>query len=44
MANQASTYGNQGQWKKTEKLDVQVVETSKKVLGSEHPDNAEQHE
>ena len=38
MANLASTYSNQGRWKEAEELDVQVMETSSRVLGSEHPD------
>ena len=38
MANLASTYRNQGRWKEAEELDVQVMETSLKVLGQEHPD------
>jgi hypothetical protein len=29
---------NQGRWKEAEKLEVQVVETMKRVLGPEHPD------
>ncbi|KAA8641430.1 tetratricopeptide repeat protein [Aspergillus tanneri] len=38
MANLASTYRNQGRWNKAEKLEVQVMETRKTVLGAEHPD------
>ncbi|KAF2176207.1 hypothetical protein K469DRAFT_607960, partial [Zopfia rhizophila CBS 207.26] len=38
MANLASTYRNQGQWKEAEELFVQVMETSARVLGLEHPD------
>jgi hypothetical protein len=38
MANLASTYQNQGRWNKAEKLDVQVMETRKIVLGAKHPD------
>jgi hypothetical protein len=38
MANLASTYRNQGRWNEAEKLDIKVVETSKTVLGAEHPD------
>ena len=38
MANLASTYRDQGQWTKAEKLFVQVMETSKTVLGPKHPD------
>ncbi|KAF2647028.1 hypothetical protein K491DRAFT_615341 [Lophiostoma macrostomum CBS 122681] len=26
-----------GRWKETEELDVQVIETRKRVLGEEHP-------
>ncbi len=29
---------NQGRWKEAEELDVQVMETSRRVLGAEHPD------
>jgi hypothetical protein len=38
MANLASTYRNQGRWKEAEELFVQVMETSLRVLGQEHPD------
>jgi hypothetical protein len=38
MANLASSYRNQGHWNKAEKLEVQVTETFKTVLGAEHPD------
>jgi Tetratricopeptide repeat len=38
MANLASTYRDQGQWKEAEGLEVQVMETKKRVLGAEHPD------
>jgi len=37
MANLASTYRNQRQWKEAEELDVQVMETSSRALGDEHP-------
>ena len=37
-ANLASTFWNQGRWKEAEELDVQVMETRKRVLGEEHPD------
>ncbi|KYG39759.1 hypothetical protein M433DRAFT_79497 [Acidomyces richmondensis BFW] len=37
MANLASTYRNQGRWKEAEELEVKVVETSRTVLGAEHP-------
>jgi hypothetical protein len=33
MGNLASTYGNQGRWKEAEELEVQVMETFKRVLG-----------
>jgi hypothetical protein len=33
-----STYNSQGRWAEAEKLDVQVLETSKTALGPEHPD------
>jgi hypothetical protein len=36
--NLASTYWNQEQWKEAEELGVQVIETSLRVLGKEHPD------
>src|SRR6266516_263819 len=39
MANLASTYRNQGRWKEAEELEVQVMETSSRVLGAEHPDS-----
>jgi hypothetical protein len=38
MANLASTYSNQGRWKEAEELQVQVMQTRKRVLGDEHPD------
>ncbi len=38
MANLASTYQNQGRWNKAEKLEVQVMEMGKRVLGQKHPD------
>jgi hypothetical protein len=37
MANLASTYRNQGRWTQAEELEVQVMETRKRVLGAEHP-------
>ena len=37
MANLASTYRNQGRWAEAEKLFVHVLETSKTILGPEHP-------
>ena len=37
MANLASTYRNQDRWEAAEELDVQVMESSKK-LGADHPD------
>jgi hypothetical protein len=37
IANLASTYRNQGRWEEAEQLDVQVMETSKKKLGDDHP-------
>ena len=33
----ASTFWNQGRWKEAEELEVQVMETSSRVLGLEHP-------
>ncbi|KAF2726793.1 hypothetical protein EJ04DRAFT_452655, partial [Polyplosphaeria fusca] len=29
---------NQGRWREAEQLEVQVMETRKRVLGDEHPD------
>jgi len=29
---------NQDRWKEAEKLEVQVIETIKRVLGEKHPD------
>jgi len=37
MANLASTFWNQGQWKEAEELEVQVMETSSKCLGRRIP-------
>jgi hypothetical protein len=37
MANLASTYRNQGRWTQAKELEVQVMETRKRVLGAEHP-------
>ena len=37
MANLASTFWSQGRWKEAEELEVQVMETSLRVLGQEHP-------
>ena len=38
MNNLASIFWNQGRSKEAEVLDVQVMETRKRVLGQEHPD------
>ncbi|KAH7111833.1 hypothetical protein B0J11DRAFT_473349, partial [Dendryphion nanum] len=38
MNNLSLTYCNQGRWKEAEELNVQVMETSKRVLGDEHLD------
>ena len=38
MSNLAATYWNQGRWYEAEKLDVQVMETRKRVIKEEHPD------
>jgi len=38
MAILKSTFSNKGQWRKAEKLEVQVMETLKRVLGPEHLD------
>ena len=37
MGNLASTYSNQGRWKEAESLEVQVMDTRKRVLGDSHP-------
>jgi hypothetical protein len=37
MANLASTFWNQGRWKEAKELEVQVMETRKKIHGAEHP-------
>ncbi len=37
MNNLALTYRNQGRWKEAEELNVQVMETRKRVLGLEQP-------
>jgi len=37
VANLASTFWNQGRWREAEELEVQVMETRKRVLGVEHP-------
>jgi hypothetical protein len=36
MGNLASTYTNQGWWKEAEELEVQVMETSLRVLREDH--------
>ncbi|KAK3367283.1 hypothetical protein B0T24DRAFT_509941, partial [Lasiosphaeria ovina] len=36
MANLASTYSKQGRWEEAEKLELQVMETSKAKLGADH--------
>ncbi|TGZ77199.1 hypothetical protein EX30DRAFT_374837 [Ascodesmis nigricans] len=38
MANLASTYRNQGQWKEAEELEVRAVEMTNRGPGEEHPD------
>ena len=38
ITNLALTYKNQGQLKEAEELEMQVMETRKRVLGEEHPD------
>ncbi|OCK77245.1 hypothetical protein K432DRAFT_461200 [Lepidopterella palustris CBS 459.81] len=37
IANLALMYSNQGRWKEAEDLEVEVMETRKRVLGEEHP-------
>ena len=39
LDNLVSTYGNQGQWKAAEELQVLVMEKRRRVLGEEHPDS-----
>jgi hypothetical protein len=31
-------YYEQGQWTEAEQLDIQVIETRKRILGQKHPD------
>jgi hypothetical protein len=38
LNNLALTYRDQGQWKEAEKLQVQVIQASKQLLGEAHPD------
>ena len=38
MGSLAITYRNQGRWDEAEKLEVQVMDMRKKLLGAEHPD------
>ena len=38
IANLASTYHHQGRLIEAEKLEVEVLERSKQVLGPDHPD------
>lgn len=38
MANLAAMYHDQGRWKEAKELEIQVKETSARVLGEEHPD------
>ena len=38
MANLASAFSNQGRWKEAVEREVQVMETSPRVLRPEHPD------
>jgi Tetratricopeptide repeat len=38
MANLAETYRQKGRWNEAEKLQVDVVELRKRLLGAEHPD------
>ena len=43
MANLAVTFWEQGRWKESEELEMQVIEIRKRVLGQEHP-HTRQHE
>jgi hypothetical protein len=36
--NLAGTYSSQGRWNEAEKLEVQVMDMRKKLLGAEHSD------
>ena len=38
MENLARTYIDLGKWNEAEQLEVQVMDTRKKILGAEHPD------
>jgi len=38
MCNLASVFCDLGRWKEAEALEVQVLETRKRVLGQKHPD------
>jgi hypothetical protein len=38
MVNLARTYWNQGRWNEAEKLEIQVIDMRKNLLGAEHPD------
>jgi hypothetical protein len=38
MDNLAATFREQGQLNRAEKLEIQVMQTRKKVLDQEHPD------
>ena len=38
MANLAATYHELGQYTEAEKLDLQVLDASNRILGVEHPD------
>ncbi|KAH9204601.1 hypothetical protein DL95DRAFT_319129 [Leptodontidium sp. 2 PMI_412] len=37
MANLATTFWNQGRWEEAERLELEVIETSKTKLGANHP-------
>jgi hypothetical protein len=38
MSNLASMYSSQGRWKEAEPLEIQVIETRKRVQEEEHLD------
>ncbi|KAF2202567.1 hypothetical protein GQ43DRAFT_501381 [Delitschia confertaspora ATCC 74209] len=38
MGSLASILTNQGWWKEAEELEVQAIDTIKRILGEEHPD------
>lgn len=41
ISSLASTHARQKHWEDAEKLQIQVIETSTRVLGPEHPDTTQ---